>query len=976
MAYEILRYASGASHTRPDGVKERERLVQGLNRLAKTFTKDMHATQLRGIQDAQQAAQTDLIQGTIDPKRRENDEAYAAVVTRNEVMTQVEKLKLELENPASVDANTNPKEYVKRLNDEAKAFHESISSDPMARTQKRVFNDLFTRMQPGLVAAQADVYRNNMKSRQVMEATKAMGNLPPADGDTFNLNTASLISQTLPPDRFTTAERLNTVMAGALAAAHKGDRRLLDYAISEMEADSLNPATVQQAENAYSKAKRKKEDTAWAEAMVEREKQAESGTYMTWEKDLSDPETVRRFTAGTINRWKRTSHNSRIQIQNMDDATNDFYAGKPMHYDDKTVQAVFEKEKRNIMREAAQTGNENATLAAIQNYAGLLARQGHIDKSLKLDFKSKFGKPVWTKEAFMDPAFQDAVLVFDEIQAQMSNDQLVDQMGDEATKNAFMVQQFVEEAGGDFEKAAEAYVQFQNGIKERPPIKGEKLEDNELTESVSNIINGEVEGSDPAMDRWWGLTSAADEAIHTRQLEYELNKVYSAEREKGASKETARKIAETFVGKNAKFFANELVWTAGAPINQTIGMPSGSTAEDRQAAWEGFCKKYGLDPKETHYRQSGQYGYITDADGNEVEGLGMFHSVEIGSSYDLAMREEAEEQEARNQEDMINDMTNRNRMFETALNAKTGFNDKAQILSDGTTLDQYKDADEETRVKIRKTYDEEHRTWLGRLGLKATGFVRDVLDGKFKGEAAERFKTVANQDVRAMMDGIKLTPEEIEMAGLLPADSMANVMLEQEKAKVRKNSATTLEEEGNAVEAFKKSLGVPPTEKKEGEVQRILRKPDPEVKNLAPYPNKSHKVRGLRNNNPGNIEHSRNKWQGLAPSADARFATFQTPEHGIRAMGIDLRTKYRRGLDTIAKVIGVWSPVGDATNAKGSTAAYIKDVAKKTGWGPNDKLDLHDMAQLKKLAHAMSLHENGNKTFTDAEWDKGISMIK
>jgi lysozyme len=814
MAYDILRYASGTSHVKAQDT-EHERLAAGLSRLAKTFQKEIHGSQLRGVEASQRQAQTDLIQGTIDPMRRENDEAYAAVVTRNEVMNQYNQMQQRLEDPASEDANIAPDEYVKRLNEEAKKFHEAVSSDPMARTQKRVFNDVLMKVQPSLVAKQADVYRKNMKGKQIISATQALAALPPGEGDAFNLNTAAFISNTLPSNRFTSTEQLNTVLGGALAAARKGDRRLLDYAVSELKADALNPVAVQQAENAFTKAQRAKEDVAWQEAYANREQQAMDGVYTQdqWEQDIKDPETVRRFTAGTINRWRRGSHNARIQIQNIDDATNDFLAGKPLHYDDKTVQQVYGKVKREMLQEAAHSGaGSDAVLATVQKYAGLLARQGVIDKEMKVDFDARFSKPVWTKEAFAEKGFQDAIMIFDELQKQLSNDQLVDQLGEDATKNAFMIQQYVEEAEGDFEKAAEAYIQFQNGIKDRPPIKGETMHREEIAESITNIIDGEIEGHDPAMDRWWGLSSAADESIHTRQLEYELNKVYASEREKGASKDTARKIAETFVGKNAKFFGNELVWTAGAPLNATLGMPAGSTADDRQAAWELFCDRYGLDHTKVHYKQSGQYGVITDADGNEIEELGMFHSVDVGSGYDLHMRTEAEKTEARNQEDLFNDMTNRNRMFETGLNAKFGFNDKAKVLADGTTLGDYKDADEEQRVVIRKTYDEEHRTWLGKLGQKATGFVRDVLDGKFKGEAAERFKTVANQDI---LDAIETgeVRDDTRVEALrepIQPDIRESEVIEAEQSDVAefKSQEKLKEHEGFRGAPYKDSVGV------------------------------------------------------------------------------------------------------------------------------------------------------------------------
>ncbi len=47
-------------------------------------------------------------------------------------------------------------------------------------------------------------------------------------------------------------------------------------------------------------------------------------------------------------------------------------------------------------------------------------------------------------------------------------------------------------------------------------------------------------------------------------------------------------------------------------------------------------------------------------------------------------------------------------------------------------------------------------------------------------------------------------------------------------------------------------------------------------------------TRGIRNNNPGNIDHNpKNKWQGQLqhdPKIEKRFCRFESPEYGIRAL--------------------------------------------------------------------------------------------
>ena len=63
--------------------------------------------------------------------------------------------------------------------------------------------------------------------------------------------------------------------------------------------------------------------------------------------------------------------------------------------------------------------------------------------------------------------------------------------------------------------------------------------------------------------------------------------------------------------------------------------------------------------------------------------------------------------------------------------------------------------------------------------------------------------------------------------------------------------------------------------------------------------------RGLRNNNPGNIEKNRDKFQGeIIPSQDKRFKQFKSMAYGYRAMFVTQQTylkEYKR--DTVKKII-------------------------------------------------------------------------
>ena len=68
-------------------------------------------------------------------------------------------------------------------------------------------------------------------------------------------------------------------------------------------------------------------------------------------------------------------------------------------------------------------------------------------------------------------------------------------------------------------------------------------------------------------------------------------------------------------------------------------------------------------------------------------------------------------------------------------------------------------------------------------------------------------------------------------------------------------------------------------------------------------------VRGIRNNNWGNIEKGI-RWRGLAKeSTDVRFATFSNPIYGLRAIIKITRTYNRRyGINTTTTWVNRWAP--------------------------------------------------------------------
>lgn len=128
-------------------------------------------------------------------------------------------------------------------------------------------------------------------------------------------------------------------------------------------------------------------------------------------------------------------------------------------------------------------------------------------------------------------------------------------------------------------------------------------------------------------------------------------------------------------------------------------------------------------------------------------------------------------------------------------------------------------------------------------------------------------------------------------------------------------------------------------------------------------------VRGIRNNNPGNLEYSKkNPWEGQTGD-DGRFAKFETPEHGIRALGRNLLSYQRQGIDTVSDIVEKWAPEKDGND----TVAYIKAVCAQLGVTADQQLDASNPDTLKALCAAIIHHENGSQPYSDQQLTSGIS---
>jgi len=139
-------------------------------------------------------------------------------------------------------------------------------------------------------------------------------------------------------------------------------------------------------------------------------------------------------------------------------------------------------------------------------------------------------------------------------------------------------------------------------------------------------------------------------------------------------------------------------------------------------------------------------------------------------------------------------------------------------------------------------------------------------------------------------------------------------------------------------------------------------------------------TRGVRNNNPGNIDYNqRNQWQGQLPpdpAIEKRFARFDSAENGIRALA-KLILAYRGkdgmpsvggpGIDTVREVINRWAP-----GVENDTESYIKAVSAAVGVAPNQPIDLHNFRTLIAITTGIINHENGSVPYTASVIAEGI----
>lgn len=141
----------------------------------------------------------------------------------------------------------------------------------------------------------------------------------------------------------------------------------------------------------------------------------------------------------------------------------------------------------------------------------------------------------------------------------------------------------------------------------------------------------------------------------------------------------------------------------------------------------------------------------------------------------------------------------------------------------------------------------------------------------------------------------------------------------------------------------------------------------------------SSQSRGIRNNNPGNIDRSpNNKWQGRMPRErmtvaqreEKRFEVFASPAWGIRAICVLLISyQDRHGINNVRGFIRRWAPP-----VENDTGAYVHQVAKAVGVDADAFINIHEYRRMRPMVEAIIRHENGHQPYSADVIEEGLRL--
>ena len=135
---------------------------------------------------------------------------------------------------------------------------------------------------------------------------------------------------------------------------------------------------------------------------------------------------------------------------------------------------------------------------------------------------------------------------------------------------------------------------------------------------------------------------------------------------------------------------------------------------------------------------------------------------------------------------------------------------------------------------------------------------------------------------------------------------------------------------------------------------------------------------GIRGNNPGNLRDSGVVWEGMTGRQDTdagEFLTFESPQHGIRAMVMStLFNIIHRGHITPNQLFPVLGPSDDPYHRTGyhtEPEVYAAEAAVRMGIDPDQIIPL-EYEPLRDLFLFMIQRENGGNPYSDRIFEEGF----
>ena len=130
-------------------------------------------------------------------------------------------------------------------------------------------------------------------------------------------------------------------------------------------------------------------------------------------------------------------------------------------------------------------------------------------------------------------------------------------------------------------------------------------------------------------------------------------------------------------------------------------------------------------------------------------------------------------------------------------------------------------------------------------------------------------------------------------------------------------------------------------------------------------------TRGMRNNNPGNLNFAGQAGATKEGGPNGRFARFGSMDEGVAALARQLQLYAGRGIDTVRGIIGKYAPPGE-----NNTEAYVGSIMKRMGVGADQHLDLKNLTVLREMIGGISTVENGAGRLGVGQINSGLNLFQ